>query len=117
MLGAGAASAQFHEYDPSLGRYVESSPRTSDASTQDLKEELARERYRTEIAIERHKRENLEREQEQRNYDNRMREAQYRRVEQERINRQRSDEINSINQGVNVLGNLARVGAMVSSNW
>lgn len=117
IFSAGVASAQSHYYDPALGEYVESSPSTSGSSTQDLKQELARERYLTQIAIERQKRQRLEREDEARSYDNRMREAQYRRAEQERDNRQRNEGINSINAGVNVLGNIARVAGMVSSNW
>lgn len=97
ILSSGVAAAQSRHYDAGRG-----------ASTQELREELARERYLTEIAMERHKRQKLDREQELRDYDNRIRDVQYRRAEQERINRERYDGINSVNQGVNVIGNILR---------
>lgn len=114
IFSAGISSAQSRYYDSEPRRYEDSYSSRASSSAQDLKEELARERYLTEIAIERHKREKLERESEIRSYDSRMKEAQYRRVEQERQISERNSGINSINQGVNVLGNIARVAGIVA---
>jgi hypothetical protein len=77
-------------------------------STQELKEELIREKYQTEIALERAKRERLVREAQHTDHFDRQREIEYRRMEQEAKNRERQDDLLNINSGINIINNAIR---------
>lgn len=117
LTAATPAFAQSHYYDRDIGAYVESEPSVKGASVEDLKEELARERYKTQIVMERRKRAQYEHEQEYSEYNNRMREVEYERSQQELENRGRTNQIYSVNQGVNVIGNIIRSAQMIKDNW
>jgi hypothetical protein len=106
MCVVSCAFAQAQLYDH-YGRGL-SEPDSMDATSQDLREQLARERYKTEIALERAKRERILKETQQVEYINRQREIEYKRMEQERKNRETQDDLLNINTGLNVIINLVR---------
>lgn len=111
------AEAQSLYYHDDYGTYVGAPTDMDDDSLHDLRAELARERYKTQIAMERYKRERIEQDRSVRDYQEMMRENDYRRAEQERQYRGKSDEINVINQGVNMLGNIIRSAQIFGANW
>jgi flagellar motility protein MotE (MotC chaperone) len=117
ILGSTQAQAQSSHYDPHLGRYIDSSATDRGKTPQQLRDELERERYLTEIAMERSRRRQLEQEQDAQDYNSRMREVEYRRSQEEREYRERTNEIYSVNQGVNVIANAIYAAQSASQNW
>ncbi len=117
ILGASQARAQDGHYDQNLDRHVDSRNSEKGKTSHELREELARERYLTQIAIERNRRRQLEQEQDAHDYNSRMRDVEYRRAQEEREYRERTNEIYSIGQGVNVISNAIYAAQSAAQNW
>lgn len=109
LLGALQVQAQSNHYDCSTDDRGKTSHQ--------LRAELEREQYLTQIAIERNRRRQLEQEHNADDYNSRMRDVEYQRAQEEREYRERTNDIYSIGQGVNVISNAIYAAQSAAQNW